>query len=86
MNKYKVKISHLFSEIVSVEAENEEEAKQKAKALVQDEKYNAQPHYETTIPPEHWVAITEEKFNEMVEKLKEELQNKQEEPSNIITP
>ena len=85
MNKYKVKISHVFSEVLSVEAANEEEAKEKAKAELQREDRPATPQYETTIPIEHWPVITEDNYNDMVKKYKEEL-SKQEEPSNIITP
>ncbi len=83
MNKYKVKITHVFSEIIDVDAENEDQAREKATAEIQKENRNAQPHYETTLPTEHWPVITEEKYNEMVENFKKEVEQ---EESNIITP
>ena len=89
MNKYKVKISHLFSEILDIEAANEESAKEKAKELLQNEERPASPQYETTLPMEHWPVIPEEKYNEMVEQYKEELAKQEEvnkEDSNIIIP
>lgn len=83
MNKYKVKITHLFSEIVDVEAENKEDAKQKAVELIQQDEFQGNPGYDTTIPPEHWSVITEEEFQELVKSFKEQTEK---EPSNIITP
>jgi hypothetical protein len=85
MNKYKVKITHVFSEILDIEAFNEDEARGKAKARIVEDSYQSNPQYETTLPVEHWPVITEDKYNEMVEKFKEEMAKK-EEPSNIITP
>ena len=89
MNKYKVKISHLFSEVLDVEAANEEKAKEKAKDVLEKEDRPAAPQYETTLPMEHWPVIPEEKYNEMVEQYKEELAKQGEvnkEEPNIITP
>lgn len=83
MNKYKVKITHLFSEIVDVEAENKEDAKQKTLELIQKDDFQVDPQYETTIPSEHWNVISEEEFQELVKSFKEQTENK---PSNIITP
>ena len=89
MNKYKVKVTHVFSEVLEVEAANEEEARTKVHNELQDQERKAAPQYETTLPPEHWAVITEEKYNEMVEQFEAELAKQQEgnkEPSNIITP
>jgi hypothetical protein len=80
MNKYKVKITHVFSELIDVEAENEESAKLEAKKLIESEDRAARPAYEATIPEEHWPVITEEDFNKLVVEQKEKLS------SNIITP
>jgi hypothetical protein len=85
MNKYKVKITHVFYEILDIEAENEDAARALAFEIVQKEDYNNKPQYETTIPLEHWAVITEEDFNKMVKDFESNTeQNK--EPSNIITP
>ena len=89
MNKYRVKVSHVFSEVLDVEAANENEAREKVKTQLQDEERSATPQYETTLPSEHWAVITEEKYNEMVKQFEQELAKHQEgnkEESNIITP
>jgi hypothetical protein len=89
MNKYKVKITHVFSEVLDVEASDVEEAKTKVRAIIEDENFSSNPQYETTLPTEHWAVITEEKYNEMVKQFEAELAKQQEEnkeDSNIITP
>ena len=83
MNKYKVKVTHFFSEIIDVEAENNEEAKQKVVELIQADDFQGNPGYETTVPPEHWNVITEEDFQEMVKSFKEKME---EDTPRIITP
>lgn len=85
MNKYKVKISHVFSEVIDVSANNEEEARTLALQELQKEDREMKAAYEATIPSEHWPVITEEKYNEMVKDVEAKLAG-QEEPSNIITP
>jgi hypothetical protein len=84
MNKYKVKITHVFSEILDVEAENEDSARALAIETLQKNDYQGRPQYETTIPAEHWAVISEEDFNKMVKDFEAKI--KQEESSNIITP
>jgi hypothetical protein len=89
MNKYKVKISHVFSEVLDVEASNENEAKEKVKTEIQKENRTPNPQYETTLPSEHWAVISEEKYNEMVKQFEAELAKQKKgnnEESNIITP
>jgi hypothetical protein len=89
MNKYKVKVTHIFSEVLDVTAINEEEAKQKVQTELQDQNRKAVPQYETTMPPEHWPVITEDKYNQIVEQFEAALAKQQEEnkeESNIITP
>jgi hypothetical protein len=85
MNKYKVKITHVFAEVIDVSANNEEEAKNIALEELQKEDRQMQASYEATIPSEHWPVITEEKYNEMVKDVEAKLAEQQE-PSNIITP
>jgi hypothetical protein len=85
MNKYKVKISHVFSQVLDIEAASEEEAREKARGVLETGESNIlpQPQYENTLPSEHWPVITEEKYNEMVENLQKKIKQ---ETSNIITP
>jgi hypothetical protein len=80
MNKYKVKVIHVFNELLDVEAESPEQAQEKARDLLVSEGYQGAPQYETTIPAENWPVITQEEFDKIVAE-----QIKQEE-SNIITP
>ena len=92
MNKYVVKVVNLFSNIVEVEANSEDEARQAAKAKLVDSNNNEQfqHFYESTLPEEHWAVITKEKYEELkveVEKSLEGIdQNSNKETSNIITP
>jgi hypothetical protein len=87
--KYKVKITHVFSEVIDFEAASEDEAREKAIAELKREDREVKAAYETTLPPEHWPIISEEKYNEMVSQFEAELAKQQEEnkePSNIIIP
>jgi hypothetical protein len=84
--KYIVKVINVFSNLISVDANNEEEAKEKAKELLvnKPDGEEFQHVYESTLPPEHWAVITQEDFD----KLKDEFQKtlEPEEKSRIITP
>jgi hypothetical protein len=84
--KYIVKVINVFSNLISVDANNEEEAKEKAKELLvnKPDGEEFQHVYESTLPPEHWAVITQEDFD----KLKDEFQKTLEpqEKSRIITP
>jgi len=82
MNKYKVKVIHIFNEVLDIEAESEEKAKEEAANKLMSEGYEGSPSYETTIPPENWPVISEEEFNKIVAEQVEEVK----ESSNIITP
>jgi hypothetical protein len=76
MNKYKVKISHVFSEILDCEAANEEEAIKLIKEKITNPERDASPFYEITFPEDKWTVITEEKFNEIMENFKKDLEEK----------
>jgi hypothetical protein len=84
--KYIVKVINVFSNLIAVDANNEEEAKEKAKELLVNKPDGEEfEHlYESTLPPEHWAVITQEDFD----KLKEDFQKSLEpqEKSRIITP
>ncbi len=82
MTKYKVKVIHIFNEVIDVEAESEEKAREEAANKLMSEGYEGAPAYETTIPPENWPTITEENFNKLVTEQTEQ----EKEPSNIILP
>jgi hypothetical protein len=84
--KYIVKVINVFSNLISVDANNEEEAKEKAKQLLvnKPEGEEFEHLYESTLPSDHWAVITKEDFD----KLKEDFQKSLEpqEKSRIITP
>ena len=84
--KYIVKVINVFSNLIAVDANNEEEAKEKAKELLVNKPDGEEfEHlYESTLPSDHWAVITKEDFN----KLKEDFQKSLEpqEKSRIITP
>lgn len=84
--KYIVKVINVFSNLIAVDANNEEEAKEKAKELLVNKPDGEEfEHlYESTLPSDHWAVITKEDFD----KLKEDFQKSLEpqEKSRIITP
>lgn len=66
-NKYVVKVVNVFSNLIEVDANNEEEAKQKAKQVLlsQTENDNIPLNYDATLPEEHWGVITKEEFDKL---------------------
>ena len=68
-NKYIVKVVNIFSNLIEVDANNEEEAKQKAKEILlnQTEDENVPLNYDATLPEEHWGVITKEEFDKLQE-------------------
>lgn len=94
MNKYVVKVSSIFSNIIEVEAEDEEMARVKAREFLEnrsekdgnnDEDKSIRHYYESTFPPENWPVITQDKYNELKEQVKNTIAS-EEEPNNIIEP
>jgi hypothetical protein len=93
MNKYVVKVSSIFSNIIEIEAENEDEARVKAQEFLENRDSNDETmrhYYESTFPPEHWPVITQEKYEELREEIQSKLgsteEKEKQEDSNIITP
>ena len=95
MNKYVVKVSSIFSNIIEVEAENEDMAKVKAQEFLEnrtedDQNKDAIRHYyESTFPTENWPVITQEKYDELKAEIAKSIEDGnvgEEEGSNIITP
>lgn len=84
--KYKVKVSHVFSEVINVEADNEDAAKEIVEQELKKEDRESKIEYETTIPSEHWPVISEEKLKELMEQFEAVNAKPKEEESNIITP
>jgi len=90
--KYIIKVPHLFYEIFELDTEDNQTPEGAIQTLVEKFKSGEQPKpatqdplYEVTLQPEHWTAITDNQFAEMVLKAKEKETNK-EETNNIITP
>ncbi len=80
MNKYVVKVSSIFSNIIEVEAEDEDMARIKAKAYLENVEDKESPeklrhYYESTFPPENWPVITQEKYAELKEQIKSEIES-----------
>jgi hypothetical protein len=79
MNKYVVKVSSIFSNIIEVDAEDEDMARIKAKDYLesiddQESPEKLRHYYESTFPPENWPVITQEKYNELKEQVKSEIE------------
>ena len=76
MTKYKVKVIHIFNEIIDVEAESEEKAREEVVNILRSDNFKGEPFYETTISPENWPVISEEQFNKLVsEQVSENIKN-----------
>lgn len=88
MNKYVVKMAHIFSTIAEVEAANKEEAVDKAEQwfLDAETKDDSKLYYEATVDKKNWAVLTSEEYEELKAKVKAELEANKEEASNIITP
>lgn len=72
--KYVVKVSSVFSNLIDVEAENEDEARVAAKEFLETSSEDGESmrhYYESTLPPEHWPVITQEKFDELKKQVEE---------------
>ena len=88
MNKYVVKLSHVFSTITEVEAENKEGAVEAAEKwfLAEETRDDSKLFYEGTMDKKNWAVLTVEEYERLKAEVKAGLENKQEESSNIITP
>jgi hypothetical protein len=77
-NKYVVKVMNLFSNLIEVEAENEQEAKEKAKDIVtnKEKEEDVALHYEATLPEEYWGILSKEDFDRLLEEQKNQEDNK----------
>ena len=84
--KYIVKVINVFSNLIAVDANNEEEAKEKAKELLVNKPDGEEfEHlYESTRPSDHWAVITKEDFDKLKEDFAKSLEPQ--EKSRIITP
>jgi hypothetical protein len=84
--KYIVKVINVFSNLIAVDANNEEEAKEKAKELLLNKPDGEEfEHlYESTLPSDHWAVITQEDFDKLKEDFAKSLEPQ--EKSRIITP
>lgn len=80
MNKYVVKVSSIFSNIIEVEAKDDQDAREKAQEVLEDNatKGNGslRHYYESTLPPENWPVITQEKYEQLKEEVKEAMDKK----------
>jgi hypothetical protein len=83
--KYIVKVINVFSNLIAVDANNEDEAREKAKEIILNKQGEGFEHmYESTLPTEHWAVITQEDFDKLKEDFKNSLEPQEE--SKIITP
>lgn len=88
MNKYVVKMVHVFSTIVEVDADSKESAVDEAeKKFSSQSDQGSQIYYEATMDKKNWAVLTLEEYNELKEKIKQDLEkNPIEENSNVIQP
>lgn len=87
MSKYIVKVVNIFSNLVEVEAENEDKAREEAQRVVENATADQafKHYYEATIPMEHWSVIEKEEFEKIKANVEAELATPKE-PNNIVEP
>jgi len=70
MIKFKIKIPHIFSELLDVEAENEAGALKLAKEILKTPNREFYPVHEVVLPPDNWTMVTQDQFMEIMQQLK----------------
>ena len=83
---YAVKVINVFSEVVTVEATDEESAREAAALVIEDTNRDAVNVYENTLPTHHWAVITKEAYDSLVEdftKLADEMGTERAEPREV---
>ena len=73
MDKYVVKVVHVFSNIVETDAASEEEAKHNVLELLQGSEQEFKNYYESTLPPENWSVILKSDYDNIKAQVEEEL-------------
>lgn len=87
MDKYVVKVVHVFSNIIETDAASEEEARHNALELLENSDQEFRNYYESTLPPENWSVILKTDYDKIKAQIEEELKDKQpEEKANEETP
>jgi hypothetical protein len=72
MEKYVVKVINLFSTFVEVDAENEEQARNLAKDLLQGSDKELEHFYEGTASPEEWPVAKKSELDKANEQENQE--------------
>lgn len=87
MNKYFVKMVHIFSTLAEVEAEDKDGAIEAAERWFVDteSEKDTKLYYEATMDKKNWAVLTKEEYQELREKIQKELEA-QENTNNIIAP
>lgn len=92
MNKYVVKVVHVFSNLIETDAASEEEAKHNAFEIVKNSDQLFNNYYESTLPIDNWAVLLKSDFDNIKAQVEEELkvkgpeQKANEETPNIIEP
>lgn len=88
MEKYVVKVIHMFSNLVEVDGTSEDDARHNALNKIQNSREEFKHYYESTLPVENWAVITKSDFEKVKEQVKEKLivESAKKEKSNIIQP
>jgi hypothetical protein len=75
-NKYVVKVVNMFANLIEVDANNEEEAKEKAKEIIlnNEKKENIPLFYESTLPENFWAVIPKDEFDRLKGEAEQESQ------------
>ena len=75
MDKYVVKVVHVFSNIIETDAASEEEARHNALELLENTDQEFKNYYESTLPPENWAVILKTDYDKIKAQVEEELKS-----------
>jgi hypothetical protein len=76
MDKYVVKVVHIFSNIIETDAASEEEARHNALEILEKSDEGFKNYYESTLPPENWAVILKTDYDKIKAQVEEELKAK----------
>lgn len=87
MDKYVVKVVHVFSNLIETEAASEEEARHNALELLENSDQEFRNYYESTLPTENWAVLLKSDFDNIKAQVEEEFKAKDlEEKANEEKP
>jgi hypothetical protein len=86
--QWMVKVINIFSNVIPVEAVDEEEARVKAKEILTNNeiKKDFKHYYDVTLPPENWSVLLKEDFDKLKSDFIAKYGDQPSQTINLLTP